>query len=84
MNLIRLPTTISKDERRFLERLARGRNCPQKIVLHVKIVLRFADGMRKAAIAKELSTSRPTVDPPAPGKHYAKNRHVHYTSGIRS
>jgi transposase len=54
--------TISKDDRRILERLARGRNCPQKIVLHAKIVLRFADGMRKAAIAKELSKSRPTVD----------------------
>jgi len=62
MNSARLPATISEDERRLLERLARGRNCPQKVVLHAKIVLCFADGTPKTAIAKQLSTSRPTVD----------------------
>lgn len=40
----------------------RGRNCPQKVVLHAKIVLCFADGMSKTAIAGHLATSRPTVD----------------------
>ena len=32
------------------------------MVLHARIVLCFAEGMRKAAIARELRTSRPTVD----------------------
>ena len=62
MNSPRLPRTISEEERRLLERLVRGRNSPQKAVLHAKIVLCFADGMPKAAIARHLSTSRPTVD----------------------
>jgi len=58
----RLPFTVSEDQRRLLERLVRGRNSPQKIVLHARIVLCFADGMPKASIARCLSTSRPTVD----------------------
>ena len=62
MNSPRLPRTISEEERRLLERLVRGRNSPQKAVLHARIVLCFADGMPKAAIARHLSTSRPTVD----------------------
>jgi transposase len=62
MNFTRLPGTVSEEERRLLERLARGRNCAQKVVLHAKIVLCFGDGVRKAAIARELRTSRPTVD----------------------
>lgn len=57
-----LPSDIWEDHRRLLERLARGRNCPQKVVLHARIVLCFADGMAKATIARHLSTSRPTVD----------------------
>ncbi len=62
MSSARLPAIISDDDRRLLERLARGRNCPQKVVVHARIVLCFADGMRKSAIARELRTSRPTVD----------------------
>jgi len=62
MNTTRSRMTVSEDERRVLERLVRGRNCPQKVVLHTRIVLYFADGIRKAGIARELSTSRPTVD----------------------
>ena len=62
MDSTRLPVTVSEDERRLLERLVRGRNCPQKVVLHSRIVLCFADGTRKSAIARQLSTSRPTVD----------------------
>lgn len=53
---------VSEDQRRLLERLVRGRNSPQKMVLHARIVLCFAGGMPKAPIAKCLSTSRPTVD----------------------
>jgi transposase len=56
------PSDISEAHRRLLDRLARGRNCPQKVVLHARIVLCFADGMPKATIARHLSTSRPTVD----------------------
>ena len=62
MDTTRLPGTISEDHRRLLERLVRGRNCPQKVVLRAKIVLCFADGMSKTAIAGHLGTSRPTVD----------------------
>ena len=58
----RLPVTVSEGDRRLLERLIRGRNCPQKVVLHARIVLCVADGMPKASIARRLSTSRPTVD----------------------
>jgi len=58
----RSPLKVSEDQRRLLERLVRGRNCPQKVVLHARIVLCVADGMPKASIARRLSTSRPTVD----------------------
>jgi len=57
-----LPIIISEDHRRLLERLVRGRNCPQKVVLRARIVLCFADGMGKTAIAEHLRTSRPTID----------------------
>ena len=57
-----MPATVSEDHRRLLERLVRARNCPQKVVLHARIVLCFADGMSKTAIARHLATSRPTVD----------------------
>lgn len=62
MDTTRLPATVSEDHRRLLERLVRGRNCPQKVVLHARIVLCFAGGMSKTAIAGHLATSRPTVD----------------------
>ncbi len=52
--------TRDKD-RQELERLARGRNTPQKVVLRAKIVLGWMDGKNKRALAKELGTTRPTV-----------------------
>lgn len=57
-----LRTTLLDEHRRLLERLVRGRNCPQKVVLHAKIILCHADGMSKSAIARHLSTTRPTVN----------------------
>jgi transposase/predicted DNA-binding transcriptional regulator AlpA len=48
-------------DRERLERLARGRNTAQKVVRRARIVLRMMEGMQKARIAAEVSTSRPTV-----------------------
>jgi transposase len=57
-----LPTIVESAQRSLLERLARGRNTPHKVVLRAKIVLGHAEGMSKVAISETLQTSRPTVD----------------------
>jgi len=57
-----IPTVISQQQRQLLERLARGRNTAQKLVLRARIVLDHGDGMSKVAISESLQTSRPTVD----------------------
>jgi len=57
-----LPTVMAPVEQGLLERLARGRNTPQKVVLRTRIVLGHANGMSKVAISKTLQMSRPTVD----------------------
>ena len=62
MNCTRLPTIISEDERRLLERLVSLLSIRTELGNNTKIVLCFAGGMRKAQIARQLSTSRPTVD----------------------
>jgi transposase len=48
-------------DRQELERLIRGRNTAQKVVLRAGIVLKMMEGVSKKRIAAELSTSRPTV-----------------------
>jgi transposase len=62
MDTTRPLLTLPEDQRQLLERLARGRSCPHKVVLRARIVLCRAAGMSKSAIARELSTSRPTID----------------------
>ena len=56
------PTVIAPAEQGFLERLARGRNTAQKVVLRARIVLSHAGGLNKVTISQTLQTSRPTVD----------------------
>ena len=62
MSRASLPTLIDPAQRGLLERLARGRNTPHKVVLRTRIVLDHASGMSKVAISERLQTSRPTVD----------------------
>jgi transposase len=62
MKTPRVPVTVSDEHRHVLERLVRGRNCPQKVVLHARIVLGIADGLSKRALAQALAISRPTID----------------------
>jgi len=56
------PTVVAPAEQALLERLARGRNIPHKVVLRTKVVLDHAEGMSKVAISESLQMSRPTVD----------------------
>ena len=62
MSKASLPTVIESSQQELLERLARGRNTPHKVVLRTKIVLGHAKGMSKVDISETLQTSRPTVD----------------------
>lgn len=55
----RLP--VSEQDQRELERLAKGRNTPQKVVLRARIVLMSASGTPTAEIMDELHTSVPTI-----------------------
>src|SRR5207249_6786878 len=48
-------------ERQTLEKWARGRSTPARLVLRAKIVLLAAEGVESQRIASELRTSRPTV-----------------------
>lgn len=57
-----LSTPIESVQQSLLERLARGRNTPHKVVLRARIVLSHAEGMSKVAIGNMLQVSRPTVD----------------------
>jgi len=49
------------EDRRELERLVRSGRTEQRIVLRARIVLGAAEGKSNNALAKELTTSRPTV-----------------------
>lgn len=51
----------TETDRRRLERLVRGHNTTQKVARRARIVLKMMEGMPKARIAAEVSTSRPTV-----------------------
>ena len=53
--------TITKDDRIALERLARGRNTPQKVALRAKIVLLSGTGTPTGEIMQALSTTTPTI-----------------------
>lgn len=54
-----LPAT--ETDRKRLERLVRGHNTAQKVARRARIILKMMEGMNKAGIAAEVSTSRPTV-----------------------
>jgi transposase len=56
-----LPLPLSIEEHTILQRLSRSPSTPQGIALRVHIVLLAAEGLANHAIAKKLSTSRPTV-----------------------
>jgi transposase len=52
---------VTKDERKRLERWARGRSTPARLVLRSKIVLLAAEGMMNKDIAEHVGTDRQTV-----------------------
>ena len=52
---------VSEDERRTLQKWARGRSTPARLVLRAKIVLAAADGKLNKDIAAELATGMKTV-----------------------
>lgn len=56
-----IPITLTADERTTLERWARGRRTPARLVLRAKIVLRAAAGHMNTAIATALHTDRECV-----------------------
>jgi transposase len=53
--------TLDDNERATLERWARGRRAPARLVLRAKIVLRAAQGLQNLTIATELGTGRLSV-----------------------
>jgi len=55
------PLAMTNKDRTALTKLVRNPNTPQKIVLRASIVLFAGDGLPNNRIARELSTSRPTV-----------------------
>ena len=50
--------TLNDADRELLQRWARGRSTPARLVLRANIVLRAADGARNDVIAAELGTNR--------------------------
>jgi transposase len=57
----RVLTSVSESDRAELERLIRGRNTPQKVVLRAKIVVLTADGTPTSEIVGQLKTTYPTI-----------------------
>jgi transposase len=55
------PLSLSPEQRKQLKRYLANPNTPQKVVLRLRIVLRAADGLSNNQLARQLSTSRPTV-----------------------
>src|SRR3954467_6517645 len=53
--------TISDDERKTLQKWARGRSTPARLILRAKIVLAAADGKLNKDIAAELGSGMKTV-----------------------
>jgi transposase len=58
---VAVPVELSVEERRGLERWARGRSLPMRLVQRAQIVLLAADGVQSQEIARRLRVSRPTV-----------------------
>ncbi len=58
---VAVPIVVTREERTTLERWARGRRTPARLVLRAQIVLRAAAGQRNDAIARELDTDRECV-----------------------
>ena len=52
---------VTQDQKAILEKLIRGKNTPQKLVLRSSIILKSSEGTSNNTIAKELNISRPTV-----------------------
>jgi transposase len=57
----REPVSVSDSERAELERLIRGRNTPQKVVLRARIVVLTADSVPTSEIMQQLQTTCPTI-----------------------
>ena len=57
----RPPLPLTSEQRSTLERWARARTTPQRVVLRSTIVLLASEGIRTAAIARRLGSSRETV-----------------------
>src|SRR3989304_4121737 len=53
--------SVPETDRKELERLARARSAPQKVVLRAKIVLLSDDGVPTGQIAERLQTTVPTI-----------------------
>jgi transposase len=53
--------SIRSEDRKTLERWVRSGRTEQRVAFRAKIILKAADGLSNYAIARELSTSRPTV-----------------------
>ncbi|MEI8191992.1 MAG: helix-turn-helix domain-containing protein, partial [candidate division NC10 bacterium] len=56
-----LPLVLTAEERTTLERWARGRRVPRRVVRRARIILRAAAGLSTAAIARALRTDRECV-----------------------
>jgi transposase len=52
---------LTDTERQILQKWARGRSTPARLVMRAKIVLLAAEGVESQQIAADLGTSRPTV-----------------------
>ena len=58
---VAVPITLTGDERTLLQKFARGRSTPARLVLRAKIVLRAAKGMLNKDISEELGVQQRTV-----------------------
>ena len=58
---VALPLVVTAEERVILERWARGRRVPKRVVRRARIILRAAAGLSNAAIARALRTDRECV-----------------------
>ncbi len=57
----RVSISLSENERTELNRLIKGRNTPQKVVLRAKIIVFSADGVATGEIMERLQTTCPTI-----------------------
>ncbi len=58
---IAVPITLTDGERKQLQKFARGRSTPARVVLRAKIVVHAAAGMLNKEIAEKLDTQQKTV-----------------------